>query len=501
MAQPWFRASTMTSPQNRFDGGGRWRLWVAFLLYLAFVVYGSLIPFEYRALTWDQAVTSFQDIRFLDLDVVSRADWIANIVLYVPLAFLGCSALLGMRRVGRLAPLGVVLVGLFCLAVAVAVEFTQQWFAPRTVSLNDLIAESIGTLIGLSLWSFAGTRIGRLADDFIRGGRQSLVAALVGYGLIYLALSLFPYDFVLSAHELRWRLESENLGWLVAPACGGAIRCGARLTLDALAIAPLGMLGALLWPRRTLGWLFAAGVLIGLVLEPLQLLLASGTSQGVSVPLRGVGLVVGALAGGWLRRLGPRPVARVMALGAPMLLLPYVAGLALVSGWFSVPALSLDTALARLPEVHWLPLYYHYFTSEPVAMASTLAQIALYAPFGLWVWATAARRGGVGEPGGPWLAAATAFVVSVVIEAGKLFFPPKHPDPTNWLVAVAGALLAYGLARWLERVLTGGERTPTRVRGWDAPDQGHRDPGHRAGPWTRLVPGVARPRNSGLAAA
>ena len=256
----------MTYPPTRFDDRNRWHLWVAFLVYLAFVVYGSLVPFEYRVLAWDQAVAQFRNIRFLDLDVVSRADWIANIVLYIPLAFLGCSALLGVRHTGWPVPVGVVLVGLFCLATAVAVEFTQQWFSPRTVSLNDLIAESIGTLIGLSLWVFGRAGIARLADAFVRGGRPSLIAALVGYGLIYLALSLFPYDFVLSAEELRWKLESGNQGWLVASACGGLIRCSARLSLDVLASVPLGLIGALLWPRRSLIWFFAVGALVGLVL-------------------------------------------------------------------------------------------------------------------------------------------------------------------------------------------------------------------------------------------
>ncbi len=446
----------MILAQSRFDGLSRWRFQVAFVLYLAFVIYGSLIPFDYRALSWGQALEGFRHIRFLHLGVVSRADWIANILLYIPLAFLGCSALLGMGRAGRPKAAGVALVGLFCLATAAAIEFVQQWFAPRTVSINDLIAESIGTLIGLLLWVFGRTGISRLADAFVRGGRPSLVAALAGYALVYLALSLFPFDFILSADELSWKLQSGNQGWLLSSACGGPLRCGARLTLDLLASAPFGLFAALLWPRRPLRAFFAAGILIGLVFETLQLLLVSGTSQGMSVLMRGLGLVAGALAGRWLRRIGPQSVARLLELAAPLLFLPYLAGLALVSGWFSVPALPLRQALTRLSEVHWLPLYYHYYTSEPVAMASALAQLAIYAPLGIWAWARVAS-GGSRDRGGPWTAVAAALTVSLVIEGGKLFFPPMHPDPTNWGLAVAGALVAYGLALWLERIFAGGE--------------------------------------------
>ncbi len=438
----------------------------AFLLYLGFVVYGSLVPFEVRPLDWDQAVLGFRHIEYLDLGVVSRADWIANIVLYVPLAFLGCTALLGIDRRGWRAALGMPLVGVFCLAVAFGVEFAQQWFAPRTVSINDLIAESIGILIGLSLWGLGRGRIAWLWESFALGGRASLLAALIAYGLFYLALSLFPYDFVLSAQELKGRFDSDNQGWLAAASCGGPIRCGARLGLDGLAVLPFGVLAALLWPGLSLGRLFALGVLAGLVLEPLQLLIVSGTSQGLSVPLRGAGVALGGLLGARLRLAGSRPLAQALTLAAPILILPYLAGLALVSGWFASPAISPGAALAQLREVHWLPLYYHYFTTESVAMASALAQLALYTPMGLLAWGLSARPGARGS--GAWLAAGLALALGAIVESGKLFFPPSHPDPTNLLVALTGTLLAYGLASWLERALSGGvHKEPKRRTGWD----------------------------------
>jgi glycopeptide antibiotics resistance protein len=427
---------------------------VAFLLYLGFVVYGSLVPFELRPLAWDQAVGAFAQIPYLNLGMASRADWIANIVLYVPLAFLGCTALLGIDRGGWRAALGVALVGVFCLAVAFGVEFAQQWFAPRTVSINDLVAEAIGTLIGLLLWALGRARILWLWDAFAQGGRASVLAALVAYGIFYLALSLFPYDFVLTPGELRLKLGSDNLGWLTAASCGEPVRCGARLGLDALAALPFGLLAALRWPALRLRWLFAVGVLLGLALEPLQLLIASGTSQGLSIPLRGVGMVLGALLAERLRQLGPGPLARALRLATPILSLPYLAGLALVSGWFATPALSRSDALARLSDIHWVPFYYHYFTTESVAMASTLAQAPAYAPFGLLAWALVAGRAD-GRTGGAWIAAALAIPASLAIEAGKLFFPPAHPDPSNVLIALVSALVVYGLTAWLARVLTG----------------------------------------------
>ena len=64
------------------------RSFAATLAYLAFVVYGSLVPLDFRPIPLDQAWLSFQQVPFLSLGVGSRADWVANGVLYVPLGFL-----------------------------------------------------------------------------------------------------------------------------------------------------------------------------------------------------------------------------------------------------------------------------------------------------------------------------------------------------------------------------------------------------------------------------
>ena len=49
------------------------------LLYLSFVVYGSLVPLQYVDRPWDDAVQAFRNIPFLTLGIDSRADWVANV--------------------------------------------------------------------------------------------------------------------------------------------------------------------------------------------------------------------------------------------------------------------------------------------------------------------------------------------------------------------------------------------------------------------------------------
>ena len=430
----------------------RKRWFLVFLLYLFFVVYGSLVPLEWRDVPFDQALTKFSNIGYLQLGAVSRADWVANIVLYVPLAFLGCVSILGLRPPGVASYLGALVILACCLAIAVGVEFTQIFFAPRTVSLNDLLAEAIGSVIGVLLWVFGRQRVFELGAAFARGGRGSVVAALVVFAGGYLVLSLFPYDFVVSARELQERLQANATRWLFG-SCDQWIRCLARWLGEVAAIAPMGLMLTLIYPRhRPIVW-FWIGVGIGAVLEGLQLLLYSGTSQLLSLPLRGVGLLLGSIVGQLLTtRISIQTLAAWLRRALPFLAVPYLLLLLAVSGWFSGPWMTLDRGLARMAELGWVPFYYHYWTSEPIAMASLLSQLAMYAPIGLAAWSNAAafprRRSS------PWLPGLWAIALAIVVEGGKLFAPGARPDPSNLFIAPVGAWMVYWAADWFSRAVT-----------------------------------------------
>ena len=113
------------------------------LAYTAFVVYGSLVPFDFKPLPLDFALRNFSQIRYLRLGPDARADWVANLLLYIPLSFLLLGALARQGRWFYSASCAVP-VFLFCAALSITIEFLQQFFPPRTVSLNDLLAEFAG---------------------------------------------------------------------------------------------------------------------------------------------------------------------------------------------------------------------------------------------------------------------------------------------------------------------------------------------------------------------
>ena len=252
----------------------------AALACMSFIVYGSLLPFEIRHKTLFEALNLFRNIPYLQLGVGSRADWIANIVLYIPLSFFADAWLsngsgICARRLNRIA-----LVVAAGAALAVAVEFTQIWFAPRTVSLNDIIAEIIGTVIGVALWESAGRRLSALGEKVMAGGPAAVQSAAVLYVLAYIALSLFPYDFNASGQVLAAKLANGHAHWLLA-ACGGGFICLVKLAAEVVAVMPIGALLDMLFKqdrRWTLRTALYTGLGLGLIIEICQFFLASGVN-------------------------------------------------------------------------------------------------------------------------------------------------------------------------------------------------------------------------------
>ena len=78
-----------TDQSSRISGPpGRRAYWLAAVGYAALAIYGSLVPLQYHPLAWAEAADRFRTMPYLSLDSGGRADWVANILLFVPLAYL-----------------------------------------------------------------------------------------------------------------------------------------------------------------------------------------------------------------------------------------------------------------------------------------------------------------------------------------------------------------------------------------------------------------------------
>lgn len=422
-------------------------LWLG---YLAFVIYGSLVPLQFTPKPLDAAWLEFLHIPFLQLGMESRADWVANGVLYVPVGFLTATLLSGIFGESGRWLAYFLAVALGC-GLAIAVEFVQVFFPPRTVSLNDLLAEGIGTGLGVIFAAWLGGWIQsllatlRLKSDWSEHLWKSYLAA-------YLAFALFPFDFLVSWSEIDFKVNSTSWGWWVAPADTSGFLFLLRLTIELMLTAPIGYALAVSGRRSGIGLIGAGclGLLLGVAIELLQFFLASGTSQGVSVLTRSLGAMLGFVA--WRRQSELMSYLRVMPgplkWGVAVL---YVAVLLASNGWFSSEWLSATDMSARLAEVHFLPFYYHYFTTEAKALYSLASVSLMYAPLGVLVWLGGGRRG---------FAVVLAVAMAVFVEAGKLFLAGKHPDPTNVLIAGVASGLAASLFQYLMKSAGGTKISP-----------------------------------------
>ncbi len=433
-------------PNGRFEHvGTRWVILAAWL-YFAFVVYGSLVPFHFYDLTPGGAWSQFIHIRFLNLGMAARADWIANLVLYVPLGFL-LRAALAERGPRYASPSALGL----CLITAVAVEFLQVYAPARTVSLNDLMAEAVGALLGVLAYRFSGNPVSGLVERLAAGGGATLRTALLLYTAAYLILSVFPFDFVLSGAELSAKFAAAHShAAFLAGGCERLVRCFAKLAAEIIAAVPIGAWLGLRARRgssvNVLGALLL-GTVLGVAIEGAQLLLVSGVSQGASVLTRAFGVTAGFAATCAFDREQLHRWRGYRHWLVAIAALAYVPMLAAVNGLFSGSWRGMEAAAAELTKLHWIPFYYHYYTSEASAFASLLAVGTMYAPVGVgyWIWYASGRSG----QGFSFVPGVLSACLALLMEAGKLFIEPRRPDPTDLLVAFGAGLLAYGATQLL----------------------------------------------------
>lgn len=434
-----------------------WTAWAA----LCAVLYVTLLPLRFDSISLADAWRIYRDMEIGAMRPGARQQWIANVVLFVPLGFCWMAWLAAGARgtAARVAVgAGVALLG---LAVTASVEFAQVWIPRRTPSLIDMSGNFVGTLAGVLCWIAFAPRLPAWIARIRRGGMDRLLTV---FAVAYVLAALVPFDFVLSLDEWRTKLAAGHLGWWSAPAgCGGGARCFVRDLLEVALAVPLGMWlsirltihrrrpGEVPLPTRIL---LAAACGVGIELA--QSLTLSGVAEGSAAALRGLGILLGFA---WqaretnlvpvlhdMRRYGR---AIVLVLAAPYLLLVF----ALDVGFGAIDA---DAAriLGVLRETHFLPFYYHYLVSESAAIASVVQHALMYAPIGVAVWMW--RGGGQSGRSEGRRAAVIAASTAALIETAKLLVPERHPDYTDVLIAAAAAAAAWALCAWGWRGLLSG---------------------------------------------
>lgn len=434
----------------------------AVLLYLCFLVWGSLVPLDLQPMDWDQAWQRLLAAPSPDAPPLSRIDLAINLLLTVPLVLVLAAR---WHRPGRSSAQRLA-VGLAVWAasamLSLGVELAQAWVPARQPSLLDIAAQWVGAAAGLALHAWRGVALRRWARDFWQLQQGLPVARwLLRLWLVGLAAaSLLPLDLSLSPVEL-YRKWHEGRVFLLPGAdlsadFGTAL---AGLIIDTVLWLPVGLLWRL--QGASIGRAALWGLLAAAVIELLQLTVISRVSSSTDVLVGAGGAALGAWAGGlWpMRQSAAVPTPNVApapatAAGPARWLVAALLAWALAMPllyWFPYQAewdpnwlrMRLDQAMGRMP-------FEALFASgEQRAMTEVLRKLLVFAPGGLlWAgWVVQTRRT---RPRAWALAGLLAAVaLAVAVELGQLALPGKVADATDAALGTVGALLGWIAGRRL----------------------------------------------------
>lgn len=465
----------LNSPTERRSGSfhiSRSQLVLYALIYLFFVVYGSLVPLEFRYQPLAEAWATFRDISSMSLSFSSRTDWLVNIALFIPLAFLLTGAL-GMHT-HRVITATVVVCGVLaiCLGLSVAIEFTQLFF-PRTSSLNDIVAQTIGAGLGIAAWIAFGPR---LLAWFIswrsaHGPLDIWKRLLYSYLFILFGYSLLPLDLTISPIEIlhKWR-EGRVILLPFSFAFADPVEAIFALVVDTIVWMPAAFLWYLAFPQSWMrSWLSLVGT--ATVLEFLQLFVYSRVSDMTDILTAAIGAAIGISLTGRVSRIGVRKEMQPLFHPSWMWLLLALVWLFVLAAIFLYPfdfRWDQEFLAERLQGARKIPFEVYYFGTEYRAATELMHKTGFFLPLGaLLALAVMPIQDYV------WRRYAGAAVIAAIglaafgIEAGQLFIPGKNVDVTDWVLEVLGGSTGFAIIRYVYPLLSHTDRktiaSPPRV--------------------------------------
>ena len=272
-------------------------------LYAIALIYGSLLPFRLQAISFSEAWDTFWSFEFLASAGWGESDMTLNTAAYIPLGFCALGALSrenASRAWWYMIP-GVLAAGML---LSLGMEFAQIFESKRIPSGHDVIAQTIGNLMGLGLWIVFGTPIShwarRIAGRY--DGRGLWIRILFIYAVLFVFLQLWPFDVRFSLSSIHGKHQQ---GMIRLIPFSDLSRVGVlSAVMEAGMYIPVGVLLALRIraARHPIMIAIIEGLILACVLETVQLFVRSRFVSGTDAILGASAAGLGALLVGFLGR-------------------------------------------------------------------------------------------------------------------------------------------------------------------------------------------------------
>jgi len=406
--------------------------------FVGFIVYGSLVPLEYKPVSFDEGLDRWRTAMAKVPEFGSRADWAANILLFIPLGFLATGTL-WLARLPSAMLLTLLLIPAFA-SFSASIELMQVWFPARVTSINDVVAETVGGAIGIVAWFVVGRaflQYGTVVQKHLPPGWAGKL--VFPYLALLVVVQGMPFDLTISPAEIYQKYKRGQIGPMPTSE-HDPIEVVKKALIALVYFAPAGILLGCMPGRRwqsidALMRVALVGFGLAFAIELMQVIIISRNSELLDVAIGGMGVVAG-----WYGTTHGVRIAGIRA-GRRILLGIVLGGLAVLN-WAPLD-FNFDPGFLqkRLEEVSLVPFGDYYAGNYLLSFERMLQKLLVFVPLGLLLGRYGRTITGI-----------AGFAVAVVLEAGQLASVRHTPGLSDIILetlgTLAGAILWKQIVEW-----------------------------------------------------
>ena len=433
-----------------------WRAWCALgtVLSAAFLVYGSLVPFRF-----DGPINLSRAVSTLDHSLsgpFSRSDFLANILLVVPMGFFGAATLVNHQSSVWRWLLAAAALQTAALGLSLGVEGLQAFMPERTSSLLDVMAQQVGTFVGLAGWRVICGDVSRWAEKWTAGERGGIVRnALALYALARIMVILWPLDITLDIGGLahKFRHGGVVLNPLHSPVV--SLDMLPSMLMAALMAAPVGVwvsvvgvAGRIRRPATT-GLMLSTGLFFAV--EAVQLFILSCRADSAEFVVNAVGAAAGVALASTVWPMAAARHSSVSDRQSNLLPALGLCGALLLYAAYNLSPfdfhLSPEFIRSRVGNLVGVPFYGYYINPEFKALDDAVIKITIALPIGVCL---ALLMGSRNLPYRRIAMGAALFLIAVfltAVEAGQVLLPTRYPDDSDIILAFVGVVAGLAMER------------------------------------------------------